>query len=147
MFVTDVNPAEFEGLEMPEWGGPIIGTTQQFIMKALVNVPQALIGIEDFMPGSTVNWAFWHDEFQYILRGEAEITYTLVPDHSKVNTVRIKAGQCYLILNGTRATFKVLSKEPYTHFWVNMPRYHYDRWILKQEYDGVPLSTYRQQLG
>ena len=144
MIVADVNPADLKGLKM-EFGGPIVGTVANFPLKPLLNVPQALIGIEDFLPGSTNHWAFWHDEAQYILQGEAEVTYTLVPDHRKVNTIRIKAGQTYLIISGTRATFRVLSKEPYTHLFVIMPRYNYDRWLLKGEYEGVPLSDYIEQ--
>lgn len=146
MLIADVNPKDLEGVEPLEFGGPIVGTTERFSLKALINVPQATVGIEDFLPGTTVHWAHFHDEVQYILQGEVEATYTLVPDHSKVNTVRIKAGQSVLILNGTRATYKVLSKEPYSHLFVIMPRYHFDKWLLKQEYDGIPLSEYRQRM-
>ncbi len=146
MFVANVDPKELDGMEPGEFGGPIAGTVEHFLPgKPYINIPQAMIGIENFLPGTTVNWVFFHDEAQYILQGEAEITYTLLPDHTKVNKIVVGKGQVCLILNGTRATFKVLSKEPYTHLSFIMPRYHIDRWLLKQEYDGIPLSTYIEQ--
>ena len=145
MLIADINPDDLKGVEPLVCGGPIVGTTSRFPVKILVNDARATIGIEDFLPGDTVHWAFFHDEFQYILQGEVEVTYTLIPNHDKVNTVRIKKGQAYLILNGTRATFKVLSKEPYTHLWVVMPRFELDRWLRKREYDGIPLNEYIEQ--
>ena len=145
MIVADVNPADLENIEPIVCGGPIVGTTTRFPLKVLINDPRATIGIEDFLPGETIHWSFYHNEVQYILQGEAEITYTLVPNHDKVNTIRIGKGQTCLILNGTRATFKVLSKEPFTHLFVIMPRYEMERWLLKREYDGVPLNEYIEQ--
>tara|TARA_Y100000310_G_scaffold205596_1_gene205968 strand:+ start:11 stop:490 length:480 start_codon:yes stop_codon:yes gene_type:complete len=145
MFVTNVNPQDLDGVEPIELGGPIVGTVERFPFKALINTPQALVGIENFLPGSTIHWAFWHDEVQYILQGQAEITYTLVPNHNKVNKILVDKGQACLILSGTRATFKVLSEEPYTHLSVIMPRYNYDRWLLKEEYEGLSLATYIKQ--
>ena len=145
MLIADINPDDLKGVEPLICGGPIVGTTSRFPIKVLVNDSRATIGIEDFLPGDTVHWSFFHDEVQYILQGEAEVTYTLIPNHDKVNTVRIKKGQAYLILNGTRATFRVLSKEPYTHLWVVMPRFELDRWLRKREYDGIPLNEYIEQ--
>ena len=142
MLIANVNPADLDGVEPLVCGGPIVGTTERFPLKIYINDTKATVGVENFLPGDTVHWAFYHDEFQYILQGEAEVSYTLVPNHDKVNTVRIKKGQACLILNGTRATFKVLSKEPYTHLFVIMPRYNMDRWLLKGEYDGIPLAEY-----
>lgn len=147
MIIANVNPEDLTGEKVQEFGGPIVGNVERFRLKALINVPQALVGIEDFLPGSVVHWAFWHDEVQYIIQGQAEITYTLPPNHRKVNTIVVGKGQTYLVLNGTRATFKILSKEPYTHLFVVMPRYNYDRWLLKEEYDGTPLSTYVPRTG
>lgn len=147
MIVADVNLADLDKMEPMVFGGPMVGSVERFKPINLINVPQALIGVEDFLPETTTNWVFWHDEVQYIIRGEAEVTYTLVPNHAKVNTVRIGPGQVYLILSGTRASFKVTSKEPYTHLAVIMPRYHYDKWLLKQDYEGISLTDYRQQMG
>ncbi|MBI2869558.1 MAG: hypothetical protein HYX96_07025 [Chloroflexi bacterium] len=148
MYLTDVvNPADLDGVEPVVVGGPIIGTRELFPLKILFNQPEATVAIENFLPGIETHWAFFHNEFQYILQGEAEVSYTLVPNHDKVNTVTIRKGQCYLILNGTRATFRVRSKEPYTHLAVIMPRYNMDRWLLKRDYDGVPLAEYMAKSG
>ncbi|MBI2869804.1 MAG: hypothetical protein HYX96_08275 [Chloroflexi bacterium] len=147
MIIADVDLEKLAKTPPMDFGGPIVGTVQRFTPNNLINLPQTLIGVEDFLPGSTVDWVFWHDEVQYILQGEADVTYTLVPNHDKVNTVHIGPGKVYIILNGTRATFKVTSKEPYTHLCVISPRYHYDRWLLKKEFEGVSLAEYRQRMG
>jgi hypothetical protein len=34
--------------------------------------PGATTGVEDFRPGDEVEWSFYHDEVQYILKGKAE---------------------------------------------------------------------------
>ena len=147
MIIADVNLEDLDKMEPLELGGPVVGTVERFKPINLLNVPQALIGVEDFLPGTITHWAFWHDEVQYVIRGEAEVTYTLVPNHDKIDTVRIGPGKVYLILSGTRVSFKVTSEEPYTHLCVVMPRYHYDRWLLKKEYDGISLAEYRKQMG
>ncbi|MBI2869559.1 MAG: hypothetical protein HYX96_07030 [Chloroflexi bacterium] len=148
MYIADVvNPADLDGVEPTIVGGPIVGTVERFPLKIFFNAPEGTVGIENFLPGVETHWAFFHNEFQYIVQGEAEISYTLVPNHDKVNTVTIKKGQCYLILNGTRATFRVKSKEPFTHLFVIMPRYNMDKWLLKREYDGVPVAEYMKKIG
>ena len=68
-----------------------------------------------------------------------------MPNHDKVLKTTIKKRQAYLILLGTRATFKVTSKEPYSHLWVAMPRFEMDRYLLKREYGGIPIQEYFKQ--
>lgn len=142
MFICNISPDELANVEPIVCGGPVVGTLERFKMKMHVNRPEGSIGIEDFLPGSEVHWAFFHHEFQYILQGEAEVAYTLVPNHDKVVKTTIKKGQACLILSGTRATFKVTSKEPYTHLWVVMPRFDMDRFLLKREYEGTSVQEY-----
>ncbi len=146
MFICNIDPNELANVEPIVCGGPMVGTLERFKVKVHINRPEGTIGIEDFLPGTETHWAFFHHEFQYILQGEAEVTYTLVPNHDKVVKTTIKKGQAYLILLGTRATFKVTSREPYTHLWVAMPRFDMDRYLLKREYEGIPVQDYVEQV-
>jgi hypothetical protein len=54
-----------------------------------------------------------------------------------------RKGDTYLILNGTRATFRVTSEVPYLHACVIMPRYHLDKWLLREEYGDPADETGR----
>ena len=122
------------GGPLQEFGGPEVGSKEQFKVKFLVNDPRGIIAYEAFLPGATARWAFWHDEIHVIQGGEAEVTYTVAPNHQKVATKTFRKGDAYLILNGTRATFRVAPGEPYLHVCIMMPRMEYARWQLKEEY-------------
>ena len=80
-----------------------------------------------FAAGSTVNWAFWHDEVHVITRGEAKVTYTLGPNHRKQVTKTFRKGDTYLIPNGARVRFEVGPDEPYLHVCVIMPRFEFSK--------------------
>jgi len=122
------------GGPLEAFGGPEVGSKEQFKVQFLVNDPRGIIANEAFLPGTTVRWAFWQDEVHVIQGGEAEVSFTLPPNHHKVVTKIFRKGDAYLILNGTRATFKVAPGEPYLHVCIMMPRMEYARWQLKGEY-------------
>lgn len=109
------------------FGGPVVGSVERFQVQFLVNDPRGTIAYESFAPNSMVNWAFWHDEVHVITRGEAEVTYTLGPNHRKQVTKTFRAGDTYLIPSGARVQFKIVSDEPYLHVCVIMPRFEYSK--------------------
>jgi len=113
--------------EVLTFGGPVVGSEEKFQVQFLVNDRRATIAYESFAPGEVVNWAFWHDEVHVITRGEAEVTYTLAPNHRKQVTKTFRTGDTYLIPNGARAQFRVTSDEPYLHVCVIMPRFEYSK--------------------
>ena len=119
---------------LQEFGGPVVGSRERFKVEFPVNDPRGCIAYEAFMPGDTVHWAFWHDEVHVVTAGEAEVEYTLAPNHNKVVKRTMGQGDTYLILDGTRATFRVTSATPYLHVCVIMPRFDYSRWQLKEEF-------------
>jgi ethanolamine utilization protein EutQ (cupin superfamily) len=83
--------------------------------------PGGTTGVEDFRPGDEVEWNFFHDEVQYILKGKAEITYSLPPVHRKWYKTSAEEGSIYLIPRGARVKFKVIGSDPYRHLFVVMP--------------------------
>lgn len=109
------------------FGGPMVGTEERFKVQFLVNDRRATLAYESFAAGSTVNWAFWHDEVHVIMGGEAKVTYTLGPNHRKQVTKTFKKGDTYLIPNGARVRFEVTPKEPYLHVCVIMPRFEFSK--------------------
>jgi mannose-6-phosphate isomerase-like protein (cupin superfamily) len=112
--------------EMLSFGGPVPGTEEQFQVQFLINDRRGTVAQEAFPPNSTVNWAFWHDEVHLVIRGEAEVSYTLAPNHRKVVTRRFSEGDTYVIPNGARVQFRV-GEEPYVHVCVIMPRFEYSK--------------------
>ena len=109
------------------FGGNVVGQEERFKVQFLVNDRRGTLAYEAFAAGSTVNWAFWHDEVHVITGGEAKITYTLPPNHRKQVTKTFRKGDTYLIPNGTRARFEVTSAGPYLHVCVIMPRFEYSK--------------------
>lgn len=108
---------------MESFGGPLVGTEERFQVQWLVNDRRASIAYEAFPGKSTVNWAFWHDEVHVITGGEAEVTYTIAPNHRQVRTATFGPGAVYLIPSGARARFDIVSDEPYLHICLIMPRF------------------------
>lgn len=109
------------------FGGSIVGTEERFKVQFLVNDRRATLAYEAFAAGSTVNWAFWHDEVHVIMGGEAKCTYTLGPNHRKQVTKTFRKGDTYLIPNGARVRFEVSQAGPYLHFCVIMPRFEFSK--------------------
>jgi uncharacterized cupin superfamily protein len=83
--------------------------------------PQGMLAVEDFASGETIRWIFFHDEWHYILKGKAELTYSLPPWHDEQKTMTVEAGEAYFIPCGADITFKIVSKEPYRKMLVVMP--------------------------
>jgi mannose-6-phosphate isomerase-like protein (cupin superfamily) len=109
------------------FGGNVVGMQERFKVQFLVNDRRATLAYEAFAAGSTVNWAFWHDEVHVITGGEAKVTYTLPPNHRKQVTKTFRKGDTYLIPNGTRARFEITPAGPYLHVCVIMPRFEYSK--------------------
>jgi len=84
--------------------------------------PEGVMVLEDLFAGDTIeHWPFSHAEFHYVLKGKAELCYSLPPWHDEQKTLSVEAGDAYLIPNGTDVTFKVASGEPYRHIAIAMP--------------------------
>jgi len=134
MYGATLDDDALEASEEQIFGGPTVGSEERFKVQFILNDRRATIAYESFAPNSTVNWAFWHDEVHVITKGEARVTYTLGPNHRKQVTKTFKAGDTYLIPNGARARFEVVSDEPYLHVCVIMPRFEFSRDERLDEY-------------
>lgn len=88
---------------------------------SLISHPEGDMVIEDFPAGRTTRWCFWHAEFQYILKGTAEMTYTLLPYHDEVKTMIAGPGDAYLVPKGADITWKVLPGDGFRKLCVTMP--------------------------
>ena len=112
--------------EIRVFGGPRVGDEEQFQVEFVLNDPRAAIAHEAFLPNTTVNWAFWHDEVHIVTRGKAEVSYTLAPNHRKQVIKTFQAGDTYVIPDGARVRFDI-GDEPYVHICVIMPRFEYSK--------------------
>jgi mannose-6-phosphate isomerase-like protein (cupin superfamily) len=129
MVFAKINTEELDKAPVIEFGGPIVGTKSGPLkLVSLINVPEAWIGIEDFIPGTKHSWAYHYNEVQLVLEGKAEIIYTLAANPNRIFKATVAKGDTYIIPTGARVTFHVISKEPFRHYWVIMPRFPYEKW-------------------
>jgi quercetin dioxygenase-like cupin family protein len=80
-----------------------------------INEPNCQIIIEDFMPGTEFSWVFTHDEMQYALSGEMELTVWLPPLYTEIVKTRVTEGCVYTYPVGARKHVKVLGDKPFRH--------------------------------
>jgi quercetin dioxygenase-like cupin family protein len=90
-----------------------------------INQPNCQIIVEDFMPGDEFDWVFTHDEMQYCLSGEMELTVYLPPLYSEVIKTKITAGTLYSYPVGARKHVKVTSDVPVRHICFCPPSPNY----------------------
>ena len=90
-------------------------------MKRFVQEPAGHITLEDFLPGTTFEWTFWHDEVHIVVKGKAEVEFYQPPLFQEKGTAVIEEGDAYLMHRGENIIFKVISEEPYRHLCVIMP--------------------------
>jgi mannose-6-phosphate isomerase-like protein (cupin superfamily) len=93
-----------------------------YAVGRVIDTPYGTAALEDFGPGETVRWAFWHAEFHYIVSGSAEVSYSLAPWHDKVQYMSVNPGAYYLIPPGAELTFRVAAGEPLRKLCVIMPK-------------------------
>lgn len=127
MFAARLDDEKLLASEDLVFGGNCVGMEERFKVQFLVNDRRGTIAYEAFAAGSTVNWAFWHDEVHVITGGEAKVTYTLPPNHRKQVTKTFTKGDTYLIPNGARVRFEISPAGPYLHVCVIMPRFEYSK--------------------
>lgn len=130
MILAKLNHEELDMAPVREFVGPVVSTKTGPVRlgKPLINVPEAFVALEDFMPGTEFHWSFHYNEVHLILQGKAEISYTLPANPDKIMKMVAGKDDTYLCPCGMRATWKVISQEPYRHYCVIMPRYYYEKW-------------------
>ncbi|MFC2032467.1 cupin domain-containing protein [Chloroflexota bacterium] len=90
--------------------------------KNVIRSANGSCALEDFLPGETMFWFFPNDEIQYIVKGKAEVTYSLAgTSHTEQKTMMVEPGDCYLIPRGARVTWKVVPGDPLRHLCFLMP--------------------------
>jgi uncharacterized cupin superfamily protein len=88
----------------------------------LIRTANGVCSQEDFGAGETFTWMFPYDEFHWIVKGSAEMTYSLAgTSHTEQKTVRIKPGDIYLLPTGARVTWKIDPGEPLRHICIVLP--------------------------
>lgn len=91
-------------------------------MKRWIKEETGHITLEDFPAKKTFGpWAFWYDEFHYVVKGKAEIYFSRPPLHVEKEKVIAEAGDAYLIYRGEWITWKVVSDEPFRHLCFLLP--------------------------
>lgn|SRR5690625_1903127 len=103
-----------------EFGKQVMSRTQTSI-----NTPEGLAGLESFPAGKEYSFAFWADEFHFVVSGSATVKYTSPPLHQDVVETTVEAGDVYLIRSGSRVRWFVDESEPFVHYFAAMPGFDY----------------------
>lgn len=78
--------------------------------------------ILEIAAGASFFWFFSYDEIHSVLKGEAEVTYSLAStSHTVRKTLKIKPGDLYVVPLGARLTWKVSAAGPLKLFAVSIP--------------------------
>ena len=109
--------------------GKLKSVTKLYWVGPPIRTPEASVAVEDFAPGSTVQWIFDYTEVQYILSGKAEITYRLAPLYVEEKTFTAEAGDVYVIPKGAVLEYKIDPSGPYRKLNVIMPGFRPDLYL------------------
>ena len=90
-----------------------------------IDEPSTQVNYEDFYKGMDIGWSMPHDEVQVVVSGEAEIEYFLPPLMAESGKVIAKPGSVYLLPQGARIIWRVLSDEPFRHICICYPNPRY----------------------
>ena len=91
------------------------------LLKRFVQEPAGHITLEDFLPASTVEWTYWHDEVHIVVKGKAKIECYQPPLFQEKAEAVLEEGDAYLMHRGEYIIFKVISDEPFRHLCIIMP--------------------------
>jgi len=98
-----------------------LSTGNVFLYEGSIFTKSSFGALEHFPAGETMSWVFDHDEWQYILKGEAEVTYSLASTmHTEQEIMHVAAGDLYFIPCGARLTWKVAPGDDLLHLCVVM---------------------------
>ena len=98
------------------------GNFYPYTTTNLLLCANGVVDMEDFGAGETITWMFPYDEFHWIAKGKAKMTYSLAgTSHTEQKTVEVKEGDIYLLPLGSRATWQVDPSGPLRKICVVMP--------------------------
>ncbi|MFC2032439.1 cupin domain-containing protein [Chloroflexota bacterium] len=91
-------------------------------LEPAIRTANGSISLEDFGAGEAITWMFPYDEFHWIIKGKAEMIYSLAgTSHTEQKTVHIEEGDIYLLPLGSRVTWKVDPSGPLRKICVVIP--------------------------
>jgi hypothetical protein len=86
-----------------------------------IDEPTTQVNYEDFYKGMDIAWSMPHDEVQVVVSGRAEIEYHLPPLMLESGKAIAEPGSVYLLPQGARIVWRVLSDEPFRHLCICYP--------------------------
>ena len=111
---------EKEMVKLPG-GGEFFGF-EYVSAKALMDEPAGFVWVDDFGLGDSKRWGIAWDEFQLILKGKAEMTWSGGSPLTGIEekTVIMEAGDACFLHRGDQVRWKIIDA-PYRKLCVGMP--------------------------
>ena len=100
---------------------PKFGTTHYFLNTGIFTT-NAMVAFEEYEAGRTIRWVAHADGVAIVMRGEAEITYSLLATHyTVIKKMTVNVGDVYIIPNAAYLEWKIAPGSRYRHLYIRMP--------------------------
>lgn len=112
--ITDLGPEST--IKMPK-----LGTTHHFPSFGIYTA-NAIVAFEEFEDGDTISFCPMRDVVALVMKGKAEITYSLAGTHyTEVKKMTVEEGEVYVIPIGAQIEWKVAPGSRFRHLCIMMP--------------------------
>ncbi|MFC2031839.1 cupin domain-containing protein [Chloroflexota bacterium] len=120
--LTEMPFMKFDPDQEPEVRVESVSGAYEGYRKNMIHSANGICGLIQFSPGETLFWFFPNEELHYIVKGKAEVTYSLAgTSHTEQKTMTVEPGNCYIVPRGARVTWKVAPGDPLRHLDFIMP--------------------------
>ncbi|MFL2770637.1 MAG: cupin domain-containing protein [Rhodospirillaceae bacterium] len=114
-------PADSDLDDAPDLEFPFHPGSKFRAVNTGIDEPTTQVNYEDFYKGMDIAWSMPHDEVQVVVSGRAEIEYHLPPLMLESGKAIAEPGSVYLLPQGARIVWRVLSDEPFRHLCICYP--------------------------
>jgi len=97
----------------------------KFRWAIILDEPTCQVVVEDWLKGNDIEWTYWVDSLFFVVSGSAEMEIWQPPNWVTKTTKVVEKGSVFLCPRGARASWKVLSDEPFRHVVVDIPNAGY----------------------
>ncbi|MFC2032440.1 cupin domain-containing protein [Chloroflexota bacterium] len=120
--LTEIPIIKFNPDDEPDIRGESLSGVFYGFSKNRIHTANGTFGWEEYPPGETMFWFFPTDQVHYIIKGRAEMTYSLAgTSHTEQKTIMLEPGDAYVVPRGSRIAWKVAPGEGLRHIGIQMP--------------------------
>jgi mannose-6-phosphate isomerase-like protein (cupin superfamily) len=97
----------------------------KFRWAIIMDEPTCQVVLEDWFKDNDIEWTYWVDSLFFVVSGRAEMEIWQPPNWVTKTKRVVAEGDVFLCPRGARASWKILSDEPFRHIVVDIPNAGY----------------------